>query len=408
MITLHFTHKKGDNMKILLVSQHFYPDNFRVNDIAKALVENGHQVTVLTSLPDYATGKVPVDCKGLKNRKTQWNGVDIIRSFSVSRRSGIIFRALNYVSFLISSTIKARTLKEKFDMVMCYQTSPVLMANGARAYAKKHNTPFFIYCLDLWPESLKAWHVGEGNPLFKLMNAYSKSIYNSADLVGVTSKPFIEYLHTVNDVPVDKLVYLPQHAEALNLSEKEENDKTIFAFGGNIGSVQNIECIIRAVAKIRDLDGYSVEIYGDGSELQNCKKLSEELSADEKITFFGRVDWNTLKENYNRADAFLLTLKSEGIIGQTIPAKLQEYMSGARPVIASIEGAAEEVINDSECGICVAADNSDALAEAMKDFVLNKEKYSNCGKNGKAYFEANFTREKFISDLEGHFKSIMK
>lgn len=395
-------------MKILLVSQHFYPDNFRVNDIAKALVENGHQVTVLTSLPDYATGKVPADCKGLKNRKVKWNGVDVIRTFSVSRRSGIIFRALNYFSFLLSSTIKARSLKEKFDMVMCYQTSPVLMANGARAYAKKHKVPFFLYCLDLWPESLKAWHVGEGNPLFKLMNAYSKSIYNSADLVGVTSKPFIKYLNTVNDVPVDKLVYLPQHAEALNLSEKPENDKTVFAFGGNIGSVQNIECIIRAVAKIRDLDGYSVEIYGDGSELQNCKKLSEELGADEKITFFGRVDWNTLKENYNRADAFLLTLKSEGIIGQTIPAKLQEYMSGARPIIASIEGAAQEVINEAKCGICVSADNSDALADAMKDFVLNKDEYKDCGENGKAYFENNFTREKFISDLEGHFKSIMK
>ncbi len=395
-------------MKILLVSQHFYPDNFRVNDIAKALVENGHQVTVLTSLPDYATGKVPADCKGLKNRKAQWNGIDIIRSFSVSRRSGIIFRALNYVSFLLSSTIKAKSLKEKFDMVMCYQTSPVLMANGARAYAKKHNVPFFIYCLDLWPESLKAWHVGEGNPLFKLMNAYSKSIYNSADLVGVTSKPFVEYLHTVNDVPVDKLVYLPQHAEPLNLNKNAENDKTVFAFGGNIGSVQNIECIIRAVSKIRDLDGYTVEIYGDGSELQNCKKLSAELGADEKVTFFGRVDWNTLKENYNRADAFLLTLKSEGIIGQTIPAKLQEYMSGARPVIASIEGAAEEVINEAKCGICVSADDSDALAEAMKDFVLNRDKYINCGENGKAYFEANFTREKFISDLEGHFKSIKK
>lgn len=395
-------------MKILLVSQHFYPDNFRVNDIAKALVEKGHQVTVLTSLPDYETGKVPADCKGLKNRKIRWNGVDIIRSFSVARRSGIIFRALNYASFFLTSTIKARALKEKFDIVMCYQTSPVLMANGARAYAKKHKKPFFLYCLDLWPESLKAWHVGEGNPLFKLMNAYSKSIYNSADLVGVTSKPFIDYLHSVNDVPMDKLVYLPQHAEDLNLNKKEERNETIFSFGGNIGSVQNIECIIRAVEKIRDLDGYSVEIYGDGSELQNCKKLATELGVNEKIIFFGRVDWNTLKENYNRADAFLLTLKSEGIIGQTIPAKLQEYMSGARPVIASIEGAAREVINESDCGICVDADNSDKLALAMQDFVVNKEKYKNCGENGKAYFQANFTREKFISDLEGCFQSIMK
>lgn len=395
-------------MKILLVSQHFYPDNFRVNDIAKALVENGHQVTVLTSLPDYATGKVPSDCKGVKNRITEWNDVKVIRSFSIARRSGIIFRALNYFSFFLTSTLKAMALKEKFDVVMCYQTSPVLMANGARACAKKQKIPFLVYCLDLWPESLKAWHVGEDNPLFKFMNAYSKSIYNSADIVGVTSKPFMNYLNTVNAVPMEKMVYLPQHAEALELEEKTNAENTVFAFGGNIGSVQNIECIINAVSKIRDLEGFSVEIYGDGSELENCKKLSTELGTDEKITFFGRVDWNTLKENYNHADAFLLTLKSEGMIGQTIPAKLQEYMSGARPVIAAIEGAAADVIKESGCGICVDADNSDALAEAMKDFVLNKDKYSACGSKGKAYFEQNFTREIFISNLEKHFESIMK
>ena len=395
-------------MKILLVSQHFYPDNFRVNDIAKALVENGHQVTVLTSLPDYATGKVPADCKGRENREVEWNGVKVVRSFSIERRSGLVFRMLNYVSFFLSSTLKALSFKDKFDVVMCYQTSPVLMANGAKAYAKKNKVPFFLYCLDLWPECLKAWHVGEGNPLFKLMTKYSTYIYNSADLVGVTSKPFMDYLNTVDKVPKDKMVYLPQHAEPLKLREKVQNDETVFAFGGNIGSVQNIECIIKAVSKIRDLNGYSVEIYGDGSELESCKKLSADLGTDERIKFFGRVDWETLKAKYENVDAFLLTLKPEGIIGQTVPAKLQEYMSGARPVIASIEGAAEEVIKESGCGICVGADDSDALAEAMKDFVENREKYASCGEKGKAYFENNFTREKFISDLENHFNSIMK
>ena len=375
-------------MKILLVSQHFYPDNFRVNDIAKELVAKGHDVTVLTSLPDYATGKVPADCKGLKNRKVEWNGVKVVRSFSVSRRSGLIFRMLNYVSFFLSSTLKALTFKEKFDVVMCYQTSPVLMANGAKAYAKKHKVPFFVYCLDLWPESLKAWHVGEGNPLFKLMNKYSMSIYNK--------------------VPMDKMVYLPQHAESLDLNEKMKGENTVFAFGGNIGSVQNIECIIRAVAEIRDLNGFSVEIYGDGSELQNCKKLSTELGTDEKITFFGRVTWDELKERYNNADAFLLTLKPEGIIGQTVPAKLQEYMSGGRTVIASIDGAAKEIIEESRCGICVPADDHKALADAMKYFVENREKFGSCEQNGKKYFNENFTREKFITDLENHFQSIMK
>ena len=395
-------------MKILISSQHFYPDNFRINDITKELVARGHEVTVITSLPDYATGKVPADCKGLKNRKIDWNGVKVIRTFSVSRRTGLIFRILNYISFFLSSTLKALTLKEKFDVTMCYQTSPILMASAASTYAKKHKVPFFDYCLDIWPEALKAWHVGEGNPLFKVMHKYSKSIYNGAALVGASSKPFMEYLHNVNDVPRDKLVYLPQHAEPLELKDKCQGENIVFAFGGNIGAVQNVECIIRAVAKIRDLNGYSVEIYGDGSELQNCKKLSAELGADEKITFFGRVTWSELKEKYNNADAFLLTLKPEGIIGQTVPAKLQEYMSGGRPVIASIGDSSREIIEESNCGICVPPDDHDALALAMKDFVENHERYIHCGQNGKQYFYDNFTRDKFITDLENHFKSMLK
>ena len=144
-------------MNILIVSQHFYPDSFRVNEIATELVSHGNKVTVLTSLPDYATGKVPKECRGLKNRKFNFNGVNVIRTFSFSRRSGILFRALNYVSFCLSSTLKAKRLKERFDLAICYQTSPVLMANAARAIANKQKIPFLVYCLDLWPECLKAW-----------------------------------------------------------------------------------------------------------------------------------------------------------------------------------------------------------------------------------------------------------
>ena len=120
-------------MNILIVSQHFFPDSFRVNEIATELVKRGNNVTVITSLPDYATGKVPRECKGLKNRKFNFNGVNVIRTFSVSRRNGVLFRALNYVSFCLSSTLKAKRLKEKFDVTLCYQTSPVLMANAARS-----------------------------------------------------------------------------------------------------------------------------------------------------------------------------------------------------------------------------------------------------------------------------------
>lgn len=395
-----------NNMNILIVSQHFYPDNFRVNEIAAELVNRGHRVTVLTSLPDYATGKVPDDCKGLKNRKTVYNGVSVIRCFSVSRRSGVIFRALNYVSFCLSSTLKARKFKEKFDVVLSYQTSPVLMANAARAVANKQKIPFVLYCLDVWPESLKAWHIGEGNPLFKFMHNYSKKIYNKADVLAVSSKPFIDYMKNVNTVKKD-IVYLPQHSDDMNIPPKSGDANTVrFAFGGNIGSVQNLECIIRAVAEIKDIENFAVDIYGDGSELANCRELSEKLQTGDRIHFHGRVDKETLWKEYEKVDAFLLTLKSEGVIGLTAPAKLQEYMSGNRPIIAAIGGAAEEIIKQSGCGIQVPPDDHLALASAMKDFILNRSAYSYMSQNGRKYFEEHFRIESFMSAIENIFNNI--
>lgn len=393
-------------MNILIVSQHFYPDSFRINEIATELTKRGNKVTVLTSLPDYATGRVPGECRGIKNRKINYNGVKVIRSFSISRRSGVLFRALNYLSFCLSSTFKARFLKESFDLVLCYQTSPVLMANAAKVIAKKQKIPFLIYCLDLWPESLKAWGVGESKLLFKLMHSYSKMIYNKADAIAVSSKPFIDYLCAVNGVKKSKICYIPQHSEDMNLPFKDENNGVLhLAFGGNIGSVQNVDCIVRAVAELKNSEGFTVDIYGDGSELEACKKLAVELNVQNKIIFHGRVSRETLWENYKTSDAFLLTLKDEGIIGFTVPAKLQEYMSGNRPIIAAIGGAAEEIITSAECGVCVPAGDHKALASAIEDFVLNAASYKIFAENGRKHYEENFTLDKFMFSLEQFLKS---
>ena len=394
-------------MNILVVSQHFFPDNFRINDICSALVEGGHEVTVLTSLPDYATGFVPAEYKDKQKRKDTYNGVKVIRTFSVQRRTGVLFRALNYVSFMVSSTVKAKRLKDRFDVVISYQTSPVLMANAARAVSKKQNIPMLLYCLDLWPESLKAWHVGENNLLYKLMRAYSRKIYNYADMVAVSSMPFINYHKRVNQVDEKNMVYLPQHSEDMALAPKPRGEFTRFAFGGNIGSVQNIECIIRAVNRIKDLPDFAVDIYGDGSELENCKKLAESLGVTNKIIFHGRVDREALWQAYQDVDAFLLTIKGRGEIGNTLPAKLQEYMSGNRPIFAAAPSAVSAVISEANCGVAVDDNNDEALACEMRKFILDKEYLKGAGESGRAYFESHFTRQTFIGDLLVYLNKII-
>ena len=391
-------------LKLLIVSQHFYPDNFRINDIAPALVERGHEVTVLTSLPDYATGRVPKECRGLKNRKFELNGVKVVRCFSVSRRSGVLFRALNYFSFCLTSTIKGFFMRERFDAVFCYQTSPVLMANAARRVARHQKIPFICYCLDIWPECVKAWGVSESSPLYQIMHRYSRRLYNSADRVLVSSKPFVGYLQSVNGVDPQKTAYLPQHAEDMALSPwlPDKSRPVHLAFGGNIGSVQNVELMIQAAAQLkkRGVSGFVLDIYGDGTELENCQALAGSLAVQDVVLFHGRVSRKALWQAFETADAFLLTLKEQGNIGLTVPAKLQEYMSGGRVVLACIGGGAAEIIREADCGMVCKADDVCGFADCLQSFIAAPEQFAQKAQNARGYYLNHYTKEQVMSQLE--------
>ncbi len=382
-------------MKILIISQHFFPDNFRINDIASELVNRGHDVTVITSLPDYANGYVPEEYK--EKFVDEYNGVKVFRIKVHERRSGVKNRALNYFSFLRNSTKFIKKNIVDFDIIFSYQTSPVMMAHAAVKAKKKLKKKLVLYCLDLWPESLKAWGVKESNPLFKIMHKYSKWVYKNVDTLAVSSNSFIKYLTCTNNVDKSKLIYLPQHCTPIFL-EKKHTNKPVFAFGGNIGSVQDIPCIIKACNEIKDLD-FEVRIYGDGSEFNNCVKLTENMKLSNKVKFFGRVSHKDLISAYSDADAFLLTLSSIGEISNTVPAKLQEYMSAARPIFAAAGTGVKEIISKSGCGRSANSGDYKALSGFMKEFITQPEKFSNCGQAGYDYYINNFTLDVFIERL---------
>lgn len=388
-------------MKILIVGQYYYPDNFRINEISYELVRLGNDVTVLTGLPDYSFGKIPNEYKWFKRRKEVINGVNIIRVPVIARRTGAIFRALNYVSFLISSSIRAAFLKKDFDAVFCYQTSPVTMAHAALKMKERLNKKLFLYCLDLWPESLKAWNIREDSAIFRAMCKYSSRIYNNCDIIGITSEPFLDYLTKTHGVDRSKIIYLPQHSDAIGIPPAAERSEgnIRFTYAGNIGKAQDVQCIIRAAGRLREIPCFEVHIFGNGASFEDCKALARELDIMDKICFHGRVNREELMEEYIRTDAFLLTLKEEGFIGMTMPAKLQEYMSAGRPVIAAISGAAAQVIEKSKCGLVSGPSDDAALADNMRKFLFNPGEYKQMGANGYKYYKTNFTLDIFMERL---------
>lgn len=398
-------------MKILIVGQYYYPDNFRINEISRELVVRGHEVTVLTGLPDYTTGKIPREYRFFRKRRERIDGVDVVRVPVIARHTGPIWRSVNYLTFLINSTIYALFGKKDYDLIFSYQSSPITMANAAVVMKKRTGKKLFLYCLDIWPECLKVWNISEQSLLFRVIHRYSKWLYNQCDMIGVTSLPFMDYLAEIDAVGRDKLIYIPQHSEDILPDELKKINKTSssvirFAFGGNIGSAQDVECIIRAVHHLLDLENFQVHIYGDGSNLENCIQLSEQLKEEKKITFHGRISSDDLIEEYKKVDAFLITLKGDNAVGMTIPAKLQEYMAWGKPVFAAIEGAAAEVIQNAQCGLVANASDDQGLAANMRAYILNPSHYEVFGRNARQYYEKNFTKDVFISKLEYIFTDI--
>jgi len=394
-------------LKIVIVGQYYWPENFLINDIAEDLVKRGHQVTVLTGLPDYATSVVPDEYKHGKNRDEVRNGVTIHRVPIIARRHGFFFRVLNYLSFWVTSTIYASTHKYEADVIMSYQTAPIFMGAGGIVLKKKLKKPLFFYCLDIWPDQMKIWGVDERNPIFTLVKWYCQYAYGSGDLVGITSRLFRKYLVEVNKVDDEKIVYVPQHAERINVNKNvlEKNKEQIdLMFAGNIGQQQNIECILKAISMIHTSKPYHVHIYGNGTNFELCKDMALKLKLDERVTFYGRVPKEKLEDIYPKMDAFLLTLCPEskiGFVANTVPAKLQSYMSAGKPIIASVDGGAKEIIEDCQCGIVVPADDAESYAKAITEYIEHKEKFANCGERAKQYFDENYDKKVVMDKLEG-------
>ena len=401
--------QKSENKKrILVVCQYYYPENFQITPICEQLVQDGYGVTVLTGLPNYPTGIIPEEYK--KGHRDEYvNGVHVIRCHEIPRAKGIVKLGLNYLSYPASASRKLSSLKEEYDLVFVYQLSPVLMAIPGIKYAKKHNIPLVHYCCDLWPESMKMYIHNENNPAYKVIKTISKKIYNAANIVVGQSTSFLPYLKKTHDLDDKKLRYMPAFADEKYLESNftPEDDTTDFVFLGNLGIAQNLIAVLSAVNKIKDIPGFKVHFVGDGTCLNEMKQYVKENHLNDVVEFYGRKPVEEMPKYYKLADACLVSLKADNATGLTLPSKVQGYMAAGKPIIGMIDGSAKDAIEESNCGICVAAGDIDGLATAMRSFIEEREKYARCGENGRTYFREHFSKNIFMKNLENTFDELM-
>lgn len=383
-------------MKILVICQYYYPEPFRLPDICEELVKRGHKVTVVTGLPNYPMGEIYEGYRNGKKRDEILNGVKVHRCFTIGRRRGAIYRFMNYYSYAFSSASYIRKVKEDYDVVFVNQLSPVMMAEAAIIYKKKHKVPLIMYCLDLWPESLVAGGISRESIIYKFFRKVSEKIYNQADKLLITSRSFSDYFE--NEFGIKDTEYLPQYAETIftpEQCEKKENDCIDLMMAGNIGTAQSVDTIIKAAKLTENIQNLRWHIVGDGSELEKLQTVAKGMS---QIIFHGRKPLEEMPKYYTMADAMIVTMQKDSVLSFTLPGKVQTYMAAGKPIIGAIDGEAAFVISEAQCGICGGAEDAEALADNVKRFIyMNKKQL---GQNARKYYEQHFGKERYINQLE--------
>lgn len=388
-------------MKILVVCQHFYPETFRINDITYELVKKGHDVTVLTGLPNYPEGKVYKGYKWFQNRNQVINGVKIKRCSLVGRRKSTLMMGINYAWFAIFGCIKVLFMKKDFDVVYVYQLSPISMTWPAILVSKIKKIPLVIHCLDQWPISVTTGPIGKESVLYKVLEKISIWSYNKASRIIISSKSFKRYFENELKISSDSkgLTYYPSYAES-NYENVGQIDNGVFdiVFAGNIGPAQSVETIIETANLLKEHKDIMFHIVGDGLSRQVCEDLTNKYKL-ENVKFYGFHPVEDMPQYYALADCFIITMVNNEVVNSTLPAKVQSYMLAAKPIVGAISGEVKEVIEEADCGYCTESGNYRELAEIITKVYNDKEKCSYFGNNSYSYYQNHFEKNKCIDDL---------
>lgn len=391
-------------MRILLVSQYYYPERFSVTDIAEGLVKLGNQVTVLTGKPNYGYHKILDEYK--KVSFEQRNGVDIYRVNLKPRKLSRLSVIQNYLSFHRNAKRKVNKLKGEFDVVLAISLSPVISIAPGLKYAKKHNIPCVLYCQDLWPEStVVTGAVRKGSLVYKMLYKWSVSLYKKCSKILVSSPSFEDYFK--NELHISdkgfKTVYQPIILSGKKSEPVVYKNKHNIVYAGNIGRIQMVNELIDAMKLVKTPDT-KLYLMGMGAELENIKHRIANEHLENIVEYAGALPIEKAEAYYYNADALIVSLKNKGTVGKTIPNKAIQYMKYGRPIFGVIQGDAKELLEKAK-GSVFADENPENIAQNL-DILLSKsdKEKAQMGLNNKQYFEENLTSEKLVYLLNEELK----
>lgn len=393
-------------MKLLLVTSHFHPENFKANDMAFELARRGHDVTVLTPIPDYPQGRF-YDGYGLFRRRSETiNGVKVIRTLVTPRRDGsAAWLGLNYLTYTLFATLRGvwHGLTRRYDAVLVHETSPVMVGIPAVLVKKMQRIPLLFWVLDLWPESLEAAGGIRNRRVLGAFRSLTAWMYRNSDRILISSKGFRKSINTMGNFN-DRIEFFPNWVDdALTQSAGAEVPDLPAGFNvmfaGNIGDAQDMPHILDAAELLRD-SAINFILVGDGRKKEWVEQEIRRRNLS-NVHLPGRFPLEAMPALFAKADVLFLALKNNPIFALTVPAKLQAYMSAGKPVVAMINGEGADTIADAGCGWAVPAESPEALADLLRRVAaMPAADLAARGAAGRDYCAAHYRLSSCIDHLE--------
>lgn len=396
--------------QLLVVTQYFWPESFRINELVPLLVQRGHRVTVLTGVPNYPFGHVFPSFLEDSSRFARYEGADIYRVPMLPRGKSAVGLFLNYISFAISATTVGvwKLRRQKYDAIIAYQLSPVTVGLPAIAMSFVKRAPLLFWVQDLWPETLQAVGVVKSKLVLSLVGRLVSFIYKRCDMILAQSKSFIPQI--LKYAPAkSRIVFFPNWSDrvtspvevgpAPELPLRTNCFSVMFA--GNIGEAQDFPTILDAAESLKE---HAIRwlIVGDGRMANWVADEIIKRNLQEQVLMLGRFPSERMPSFFRHADALLVSLKDEPIFSMTIPSKLQTYLSAGVPIIAMLNGEGADVVRESGSGITCRAGDHDGLASGVLTLSQTSMKVRRAmGYKGREFSQREFDRDTLVSKLEG-------
>ncbi len=408
-----------NSVRILIVSQYFWPEGFRINDIAKTLVEKGVRVDILTGKPNYPEGRITEGYRAWGTQRESWEHATLFRVPLFPRGARSAWRlALNYLSFIVMGLVLGPWMLRGrgYDAIMVYAPSPILQAIPAIFLGWLKRTGVMVWVQDLWPDSLAATGYVRNPRVLRVVEWAVRRLYRHTDLLLVQSRAFEAPVAAL--APGKSIAYYPNSVDGA-FTEPPSPDVALpevpaldegFAvvFAGNVGAGQAVEVMVEAAELLKDVPEIRFVVFGQGSRWDWMREQVQARGLT-NLHLPGRFPGNTMPGLMQKAAALLVTLADEPIFAMTVPNKVQAYMAAGRPILACLNGEGARLVAEAQAGLSVPAQDAKALAAAVLQlYRMPAQERAQLGANGRRYFKAHFDHDKLVVELIAHLRSMSK